>query len=120
MLRVRRLVHRVVTGNPLVVFIVLRELFPEPDQSILEVFVNPEVRNVCPGIRVPVGVLSFEPEIKSLQQGALIRNILTSWCRVAINDRVNALPSADVDNAIEVLETFWFEHTRVHIIYFRM
>ena len=107
MLRVCRLVHRVVTSNPLVVFIVLRELLPEPDKSILEIFVNPEVRNVRPGIRVPIGVLSFEPNMKSFQRDALIRKMLTSRCRVAINDRVDSVLRTNVDYAIEMFEPFF-------------
>ena len=34
-------VERVVTGDPLVVFVVLRKLCPKPEDTVLEVFVVP-------------------------------------------------------------------------------
>ena len=41
MLRVGGLVQRVVTCNPLVVFVVPRKLCPKPEDTVLEVFVVP-------------------------------------------------------------------------------
>ena len=41
MLRVGGLVQRVVTCDPLVVFVVLRKLCPKPEDTVLKVFVVP-------------------------------------------------------------------------------
>ena len=41
MLRVGGLVQRVITCDPLVVFVVLRKLFPKPEDTVLVVFVVP-------------------------------------------------------------------------------
>lgn len=40
-LRVGRLIERVVSCDPLVIFVVLRELGPQPEDTVLEIFVIP-------------------------------------------------------------------------------
>lgn len=51
-------VEGVVPCDPCVVTIVFCELLPEPNNSILEIFVKPECSNMGPVVRVPVVVLS--------------------------------------------------------------
>ena len=75
----------------------LRELLPEPDYAVLVVLVVPKVGDVGASVRMPVGVL-------------------TAWCGVEVEDGVNALLSAKVDDAVEVLEAFWLENAWVHVI----
>ena len=51
-------VKRVVAGDPFVVFVVGRELFPQPDDSILMVLVVPEICDMPSVVGVPVCVLT--------------------------------------------------------------
>lgn len=55
---VRGFIEGVVPGNPGITFVMFGELFPEPDGSVLVVFVKPESGDVRTGVGVPVGVLS--------------------------------------------------------------
>ena len=97
LVRVRGLVERVVARDPGVVPVVLRELFPEPDGAVLEVLVVPEVGNVSARVRVPVGVLA-------------------AGCGVQVEDGVDAVLCAEIDDAVEVLEALGLEHAWVHVI----
>ena len=97
LVRVRRLVERVVARDPRVVLVMLRELFPEPYDAVLEVLVVPEVGDVRARVRVPVCVLP-------------------AWRGVQVKDGVDAMLGAEVDDAVEVLEALGFEYARVHVI----
>ena len=99
--RIGGLVQRVVASDPGVVLVVFGEFLPEPDDSVLVVLVNPEVGNVGSRIRVPISILASRGGVK-------------------VKNSINTVLCTEIDDPIEVLETFWFQHTRVHIIYFRM
>ena len=92
------LVERVVTGDPLVGFVVGSELFPQPNHSVLMVLVIPEIGNVPSVVRVPVCVL-------------------TAGGGVQIKNGVNAVFAAEVDHPIEVLEPLFLENSRVMVVW---
>ena len=92
------LVERVIARDPRVAHIVLRELLPEPDDAVLEVLMLPELGDVGAGVRVPVGVLATRGGVK-------------------IEDGVDAVLGAQVDDTVEVLETLGFQNAWVHIVY---
>lgn len=96
--RVSRLVQNVVASNPWVSFVVLGKLFPQPDGTVLEVFVDPERGDVRWVIRVPVGILA------------------TSG-RMVVEDGVDTGLGANINNTVEVLEPFSLEDARVHVIF---
>jgi len=50
MRRIGGFVKWVIASDPLVVNIMLSKFFPEPDCTVLEVFVHPEIRDVCAGV----------------------------------------------------------------------
>lgn len=95
--RVRWLVQRVVPSEPRVACIMLRELFPKPNRAVLEVFVDPEASDMCPVIRVPVGVLS-------------------SGNSVEIQDGIDSVLRTQINDSIKVLEALFLQHSRVQVI----
>lgn len=98
MRRVGGFVHRIISRDPRVADVVFRELLPEPDRSVLEVLVHPEVGDVRAGVRVPVGVLA-------------------TGTGVQVENGVDSVFGADVDDTVEVLEAAGLEYTRVHVVY---
>lgn len=96
--RIGGLVHRVVTGDPGVVFVVFRQGYPQLDDSILKVLEIPKEGFVDSGITVP-----------SL--------ILTAWTSMEIDDGVEAFTGAGFDNSVYQAEAFWFDYRWVHIVH---
>ena len=41
---------------------------------------------------------------------------LSARCGMAINDRVDTMLSTNVNGAVEMFESFWFEHSGIHVI----
>ena len=91
-------VEGVVTGDPLVGFVVGGKLFPQPNYSVLVVLVIPEIGNVPSVVGVPVCVL-------------------TAGGGVQIKNGVNAVFAAEVDHPIEVLEPLFLENSRVMVVW---
>lgn len=90
-------VERVVTGDPLVIFVVGGELFPQPDDSILVIFVVPKIGDVPSVVGMPVCVL-------------------TAGGGVQVKDSVNTVFGTEVDHPIEVLESLFLENSGVQVI----
>lgn len=63
-LRVSGLVHGVVTSNPWIAFVSSRNMFPQVDRPVLEVFVVPEGGVSGRVIAVPILVLSTGKGVK--------------------------------------------------------
>ena len=97
LVRIRRLVERVVARDPRVADVVLRELAPEPEDAVLEVLVVPELGDVRARVRVPVGVLA-------------------AGSSVEVEDSIDAVLRAQVDDAVEVLETLGLQDAWVHVV----
>ena len=95
--RVRGLVERVVARDPRVSDVVLRELLPEPDDAVLEVLVLPELGDVRACVRMPVGVLPARGGVE-------------------VENGVDAVPCAQVDDPVEMLETLRLQHAWVHVV----
>lgn len=95
--RICRFVQDVVSGDPGIIFVVRCELFPEPDEAILEVFVSPEVADMGSAICVP-------------------SSTLTTWCCVNVDDGVDGMFGAEGDRAVEVLEAVGLENSRVEVV----
>jgi hypothetical protein len=95
--RIARLVQGVVTSDPLVSFVVNSELFPEPDEAVLEILVPPEAAVVNPSVGVPSSTLS-------------------PWGGVNVNDSVDGVLRADSYGAVEVFEAFSLEDPGVIVV----
>ena len=96
--RICRLVQDVVAGDPGIIFVVGRELLPEPDEAVLEVLVSPEVAYVGTSVCVP-------------------SSTLTAWSCVNVDDGVDGMFGTQRDGTVEVLETVGLEDSRVKIVY---
>lgn len=90
-------VEGVVSRDPLVSGIVLRELGPQPDRAVLKVFVDPKVGDVSARVAVPVRVLS-------------------SGCGVEVEEGVDTLLGTEIDDPVEVFEALLLEYVGVHVI----
>lgn len=93
-------IERVVTGDPIIVFVVSGKLFPQPDDSVLVVLVVPEICDVSSVVGVPVCVLATGGSVQ-------------------IKNGVNAVFGAEVYHPIEVLESLSLENSRVLVIWGR-
>ncbi len=81
-LGIRRLVDRVVAGDPGIAAIVVGDVLPEVDHAVLELPLRPEVRPLRGVVAVPVLILG-------------------AGHRVQIEDRVDAVARARVDHGVE-------------------
>lgn len=69
---IRRLVENIVASNPRVALAVLSEQFPEPDETVLEVLVPPEIGQVCSRVGMP-------------------STTLTAWCGVDVDNGIDGM-----------------------------
>lgn len=92
------LVERVVSSDPRIALEVGSDLLPEPDAPVLEVLVGPELGNVMRRVRVPISVLA-------------------AGRGVHVEDGVDALVGAEIDDAVEPLEAVGLEHAWVHVVF---
>ena len=96
--RIVRFVDGVVPGDPGVVAIARGEGFPQVDGAILEMLVPPEERLVGRVVGVPVLVL-------------------VAGEGVQVNDGVDFVSGAQVNDAVEVREAALFDDEGVHIVF---
>ena len=95
--RVTGLVEGVVSCDPWVVLVVLSENLPKPDCTVLEVLVVPKLGNVVCRVGVPVSVLSTRDSVH-------------------VEDSVDSLCGANVNNPVEPFEALRLEHAGVQIV----
>lgn len=95
---ITRFVERVVSSDPRIPLEVCSDFLPEPHAPVLEILVGPELGDVVRRVRVPVSVLA-------------------AGGGVHVEDGVDALFGAEVDDAVEPFEAVGFEDTRVHVVF---
>ncbi len=93
-MRIRRLIHYVIPRDPCVVLVVRRDFGPEPDEAVLKIFVAPKKRDVSPTVGVPAPAL-------------------TPGSGVHVDDGVDGMFGAEIDDTVEVFEAIDFEDSRV-------
>jgi hypothetical protein len=96
--RIRGLVDEVVTRYPPITAISLGEDFPQMYDTILKVFVLPKQGHLCRVVGMPVLVLE-------------------SGQSMQVDDRVDAVNGADIDDAIEISQTRFANRHRRHVVF---
>ena len=89
MFRIARLIERIVPSNPRIVFVSYRDLLPEPNRSILVIFVIPKCRISGRVVGVPVWVLAtgdgMQVEDSIYALCCALKIVLSVWSSDAIN-----------------------------------
>lgn len=93
-----RLVQRIVTSYPCVVLVSRSDLLPQPYGSILMVLEIPKRGVAATRVRMPIRILS-------------------SGGGVHVQNRVDLVFRAQINNPIHVFETRLFQHSRVHVVF---
>jgi hypothetical protein len=114
--RISGLVQRVVAGDPLVAFVVLGKLGPEPEDTVLEVLVVPDCANVRVCRLQPRECVGLTVGNVASVVGVPI-SVLTTGSGVKVKDGVDTVLGADIDDTVKVVETRLLENTRVHVVY---
>lgn len=95
---VGRLVHDVVSCNPGIVNIMLRDFGPEPDEPVLKILVDPEACDMRAMVGVPSAVLATRGGMH-------------------VDDGIDGVAGAYIDDTVEVLKSFGLQDHRVHVIF---
>ena len=92
------LVHGIETSDPRITFVPPSENLPKVDHSVLKVLVVPEGRVAGRVVAMPILVLATR-------------------ARMEVQNGVDAVLGANVDYAIQMLEAFFFDVERVHVVF---
>ncbi len=95
---VGRLIEQVIPGHPGVAFVMICDRLPEPDGSVLKMFVLPEKRLLGGVIRMPV-------------------LILVACSGMQVQDGVNFMVGAYLDHPVELLKAGFTHDCRIHIVF---